>query len=294
MSDSSEDWFVVQLYISSPNEMNEVLEVLDERGKKLMAEGFLADFYYNMYDRRVKFGFYKASEQTQGSINKTIDALRQAGKVQKAELTDPDLNDLDGLPMDIIKCTSRRVSQLIKKDFKRVPTFRQAVYLVHFAMNQFCFSYDEESKIYQELLLMAKRQLRKIAFGDEADKRYERLITLANEYSKEFNSSYAQEGVSNALERLSSKLAIEIDKVFQRFDPGTGQLQTRPLENLMWAVDLIVAAWEGWLHQAKAVEHYGRPVPDEMALLEFCIAPSKLQAIDLGKHRAVREKAVAG
>lgn len=66
---------------------------------------------------------------------------------------------------------------------------------------------------------------------------------------------------------------------------------TPTMENLMWAKGLIVASWIGWVLQSKAIQHYGKPHPEEIELLHVII-PSIVEAFEVGKRRAREEKRV--
>ena len=62
-------WNVYNLFASSPDVRNEIVEAISFFAKTLIKNGDLADFYYNLYyippkvPPHVRFGFYKLRDE---------------------------------------------------------------------------------------------------------------------------------------------------------------------------------------------------------------------------------------
>lgn len=126
--------------------------------------------------------------------------------------------------------------------------------------------------------------------GEEAHTNMESLAPKIGSLAAEFNSRYESEGVFPVLEDLSFRLGVELDSLFPRMD-SSGHAAEKTLENQMWALDLIVANWEAWVRKSKSIQHHGHSNPKEESILEFLVQASKEQAFNLGKERAMKEKA---
>jgi hypothetical protein len=288
------EWKVFNIFFKDQLTLNDARK-FSEVCEKLKREGSLGDYYYNMYSVEkvhLRLGLKKATQQAENDLRVTINELQKAGRVIGVEPAAPDLTDVDGVVMDDIKCFSRELSDIVVKRFGKTPTVNQAAYMIHFMMNQLSYPYQSELELYSTLDYSIRIALRRLLFGEGAHQNIESLIQRVDNLAAEFNSRYPSEDVFKVLEDLSSRLGDELDKLFPRSDPRTGQIPKRTLENQMWALDMIVANWEAWLHKSKSIEHYGRPNPLEEALLGYLIWASKKQVYDLGKERAEREKLV--
>jgi len=69
-------------------------------------------------------------------------------QIIKAETVEPDLGNVDGIEMDKIKLTARKITEIVKKDLGKGITTSQAANLIHLSMNHF-FGYINERKFTQ-------------------------------------------------------------------------------------------------------------------------------------------------
>ena len=159
----TQEWSVYNLYLSSSEHFDEVIESLSSFAKSLMKKGDMADFYYNRYNvpptsSYLRFGCHKI--KTEKKMMKRIDELISQGKITRKESTNPDLTDGDGVVMDKIKLIARKITETINVEFKQPLTTTQAAYLIHLSMNHF-FGYVQEKEIYSGLTESIKTAIRK-------------------------------------------------------------------------------------------------------------------------------------
>jgi hypothetical protein len=131
----SEEWKVYNLFVRSPDINQEVTENIKSFAKTLVTNGDLNSFYYNLYNvppkvpAHIRFGFYKLEDAK--ILEKKFDELKEQGKIAKAERVQPDLTDVNGVAMDKIKLTARKITDIIQEDFGGI-TEHQASYLIHY------------------------------------------------------------------------------------------------------------------------------------------------------------------
>jgi hypothetical protein len=157
----TQEWDVYNLYLSSAEQFDEVIESLCSYAKSLIEKGDLAGFYYNKYNvppnpPYLRFGCYRIKAE----VVAKIDDLIKQGKITSKESTSPDLTDVDGVVMDRIKLTARKITEVIKDDFKQALTVKQTFYLIHLSMNHF-FGYMKEREIYSALTKSMEEALKK-------------------------------------------------------------------------------------------------------------------------------------
>jgi hypothetical protein len=159
----TQEWNVYNLYLSSAEHFDEVLESLCSFAKNLIEKGDLVDFYYNKYNvpptpPYLRFGFYKIKAEMK--LMEKIDELISKGKITSKESPNPDLTDVDGVAMDRIKLTARKITEVIKTDLRQPLTVKQTFYLIHLFMNHF-FSYVKEGEIYSALTESMEEAIKK-------------------------------------------------------------------------------------------------------------------------------------
>lgn len=165
----NEEWAIYNLFASSPEAIREVTNEIKSLAKMLVAEAIVQDFYYNLYydfqnippkiPAHVRFGFYKLKDATM--LEKKFNELKQKDKITKIESIQPDLANVDGVVMDKIKLTARKITDIIQEDFG-TPTKHQTSYLIHLSMNPI-FGYDNEREIYLFSTALAEHAIRKFA-----------------------------------------------------------------------------------------------------------------------------------
>jgi hypothetical protein len=148
-----QEWNVYNFYLNSTELFDEIIEDLSSYSKILIESGEMDGFYYNRYNfpptaPYLKFGCHNLKKEER--LMKRVDRLIDESKITRREIAKPDLTDVDGVAMDYIKLTARKITETISTDFKKPPTTKQAAYLIHLFMNNF-FGYVKEEEIYSGL-----------------------------------------------------------------------------------------------------------------------------------------------
>ena len=155
------EWNVYNFYLSSIELFDEITESLSSYAKGLIQSDEMDDFYYNRYNfpptpPYLRFGCHNLKEEEK--LMKEVDRLTDEGKITRKEIAKPDLTDVDGLVMDCIKLTARKITETIKAYLGKTLTSAQAAYLIHLTMNNF-FGYQQEREIYSGLTESMKNSL---------------------------------------------------------------------------------------------------------------------------------------
>jgi hypothetical protein len=156
-----QEWKVYNFYLSSTELFDEIIEKLSSHAKGLIQSDEMDDFYYNRYNfpptpPYLRFGCYNLEEDEK--LMKEVDRLIDEGKITRREIAKPDLTDVDGLVMDYIKLTARKITETIRAHLGKTLTEAQAAYLIHLTMNSF-FGYQQERDIYSGLTKSMKNSL---------------------------------------------------------------------------------------------------------------------------------------
>jgi len=159
----SHEWKVYNLFVSSTDVFQEIIDIIGSYAETLVRNGDLSGFYYNCYNippkvpAHVRFGFYKLRDEK--AMKDKIGEFQNKGKITKVEPTQPDLNEVDGVVIDKIKLTARKIAELVKADFEKPITIQQASYLIHLSMNPL-FGYVAEREIYLNLTRSIEKAIR--------------------------------------------------------------------------------------------------------------------------------------
>lgn len=163
MEQMSQEWKVYNLFVSSPNIFQEIIDAISSFAETLIKKGDLVGFYYNCYNippkvqAHVRFGFYKLRDEP--TMREKIAELEKQRKITKVELAQPDLRKADEVAIDKIKLTARKITEIVKADFKKPITIQQAYYLIHLSMNPL-FGYIAEREIYLSLTQAMEKAIR--------------------------------------------------------------------------------------------------------------------------------------
>ncbi len=157
-----EDWVVLNIYLNSPTLFDEIIIIVNELSDKLIEESNLVGYYYNRYyypsktDTHLRYGFHKLHNKDDVIIR--LKKLEKENRIKNFKQVEPDLKIVDGMVMDELKLTARKLTKIIKTDFNNKISVKQAVYLIHLSMNPF-FSYKDELELYSSLLNSTKLAL---------------------------------------------------------------------------------------------------------------------------------------
>jgi hypothetical protein len=100
--------------------------------------------------------------------------------------------------------------------------------------------------------------------------------------------------------QIATSIAIELESNRQFRRVPANEASTQPdlpkvsFENVMWAMDLLVSGWIGYMLESKAICHSGRRHrADHVNLVEHVI-PSIVEAFEVGRQRAVEDRQKEG
>jgi len=149
----NKDWLILDVYVDEPNKIEKILQNIERLVDKFKQQNSLIRFYFNKYvipdkgDFYVKLGFYKMEENARKELKNELKKLETKNIRENA----PDLNDVDGVTRDFIKCLCYELHKIIKEKLREKPTSQQMFYLIHLLMNQLGYNYQEELILYQNL-----------------------------------------------------------------------------------------------------------------------------------------------
>lgn len=159
-----DEWNVLKIFATDFRLLEKIDEAVQRVADLLMKKGDLKDFSYNIYfiadtqgvvkiPPHMRYSFYNLKDEKM--ILDKVEELKKEGLVSKVEKSTPDLRDADGIPIERIKLTSRKIAELVKTDLGKGLTPTQAYYLIHLAMNAL-LGYVNERETY--LLLTASME----------------------------------------------------------------------------------------------------------------------------------------
>jgi hypothetical protein len=100
--------------------------------------------------------------------------------------------------------------------------------------------------------------------------------------------------------QIATTIAIKLESNQQFRRVPASEASTQPdlpkvsFENVLWALDLLVSGWIGYMLESKAICHSGtRHHADHVNLVEHVI-PSVVDAFEVGRQRAVEDKQKEG
>jgi hypothetical protein len=157
----AEEWIVFSIFAKSALHFEKIVDAIKPIIDSLMKTRDLKDYYYNLYfiqdekgdarvEPHVKYGLCKLKKEKR--VLDSLKELEAKGLVTRFEKVAPDLRDGGGVPIDQIKLTSRKITELVKTELGQNFNPSQAYYLIHLAMNPL-MGYVSERETY--LLLTA-------------------------------------------------------------------------------------------------------------------------------------------
>ena len=160
---SSKNWKCFQIHTKSRNQLNILTRDLVELMKQLRKKKQLERYFFNRYtnDRKseffIKLGLVNSDKKVQSKLNN----LLKKHSVLKSEPYDCEMWEVNGVPIDFIKCISCELFEKTKEAFKEKPlTLNQLGYLLHFLMNQLGLGYENELELYKSLEQSIEKQLK--------------------------------------------------------------------------------------------------------------------------------------
>ena len=157
---SSDVWKCMNIYTRTREDMNRLTEQVVLLMRQLKIDSHLEAYFYNRYSNKnsnfIKLGYVNSDDSVDTQVERFIIENNVAEKI---EPYDCEMWEVNGKPIDRVKCISCELSEIVKDNFYERITIEQAFYLLHFMMNQLGFNYNEEVALYDALLRNIKRQL---------------------------------------------------------------------------------------------------------------------------------------
>jgi hypothetical protein len=156
------NWKVWNIVFSDLSMLRTNIDKFIQICQGLVQERRNEDFFYNLYSDSkssyLKLGLKNPDTAAESVFIQEIDRQRHYGSVRGLDSVGSDLQEVDGQIMDEIKCASTALAGIVKKRFSKSPSGNQAFYLIHFMMNDLGFGYQDEIRVYENLLRSIKAQ----------------------------------------------------------------------------------------------------------------------------------------
>jgi len=160
-----EKWECQEIYMKSYIELNEFINELFEVMKQLKTQSHLKSYFFNKYSTPkdnlyfIKLGLVDADNNAKSALNALLVKYNLTNNVKPYACEMWTVPQNNGVPIDKIKCVSCELHEIIKENFRSELSVEQAVYLIHFLMNQLGLTYNTELLLYQTLEQTIRRQL---------------------------------------------------------------------------------------------------------------------------------------
>jgi hypothetical protein len=160
---SQRTWVCLNIYADSFEQLNKLNYELVNLMRQLKNGNHLELYFFNRYTNPkkneyfIKFGLVNGDKKTLSDL----DDLLNKHKVRK-EPYNCEMWEVDGLPIDFIKCMSCELFEKIRELTKEKPLImKQLGFLLHFLMNQISLGYENELALYKSLEQCIEEQLKK-------------------------------------------------------------------------------------------------------------------------------------
>ena len=159
---ATKNWKCLRIFAESFEEMNRVNVDILRLMKELKPE-HVETYFFNRYFNSKKKEFFI----NLGLVNndkKATDDLDNLLKNHKVTVKsyDCEMWEVNGFPIDFIKCVSCEIFEKIRESFGDKPLTRdQLFYLLHFVMNQLGWGYERELDLYTTLAQNIEAKLKK-------------------------------------------------------------------------------------------------------------------------------------
>lgn len=158
---SSKNWECFQIHTKSFDQLNSLNRDLIGLMKQLRKKKHLERYFFNRYanDRKseylIKLGLVNSDKEAKSELNN----LLEKHSVLKNIPYECEMWEVDGFPIDEIKCISCELFEKIRDSFKDRLTTSHIPYLLHFLTNQLGFGYEAERDFYQKVQKIIEEQI---------------------------------------------------------------------------------------------------------------------------------------
>jgi len=158
---SEEKWKCMDIHAESYEQLNLLVTEIAGLMKQSKKEGHLQRYFFNKYTNEKKKEYFLKVGLV-NSNEKTLFDLDKLSKQHQVRVVpyDCEMWEVDGVPIDSIKCVSCELFETTTEAFQKKPTLNQLGYLLHFLMNQLGLGYENELKLYKSLEQCIEQQLK--------------------------------------------------------------------------------------------------------------------------------------
>ena len=157
---SPDVWKCMNIHTGSRDELSSLVDGIVPIMRRLRDNSHLEAYFYNRYSGQdshfLKFGYVNGDHRVDEQVERFLEENNLA---DNTETYNCEMWEVDGKPIDRIKCISCEISEIVKDNFHERITVQQAFYLLHFLMNQLGYSYSEEVTVYNSLVQNILRQM---------------------------------------------------------------------------------------------------------------------------------------
>ena len=152
---SQKNWECFEIHTESFDRLNSLNRDVVELMKKLKENKHLERFFFNRYaigkknEYFIKLGLVNGDKEVQSELNN----LLEKHFVPKLIPYECEIGEVDGIPIDEIKCISCELFEKIRDSYKGKPTItgNHIAYLLHFLLNQLGLGYEEELALHKQI-----------------------------------------------------------------------------------------------------------------------------------------------
>lgn len=160
---SAKSWECLEIHTKSFDQLNGLNRDVTGLMRQLKKKKHLERYFFNRYanDKKseyfIKLGLVNSDKEAKSELNN----LLEKHSVLKNIRYECEMWEVDGFPIDEIKCISCELFEKIRDSFEERLTISHIPYLLHFLMNQLGFGYETELEFYKKAEEIIKHELRK-------------------------------------------------------------------------------------------------------------------------------------
>lgn len=160
---SPKSWKCIEIHTESFEQLESLYRDIIRLMRQLKEDKHLTSYFFNRYaigpknEFSIKLGLVNSDKEAKFQLNSL---LKKHGAHEKPY--DCDMREVDGIPIDEIKCISCELLEKIMNRFKFGVTTNQIPYLFHFLTNQLGFGYEAELDFYKGVEEIIEKRLKEI------------------------------------------------------------------------------------------------------------------------------------
>src|SRR4030042_2285729 len=162
---SQKSWVCIEIHIESLERLNALNCDIVELMKRLKGNGHLERFFFNRYangkknEYFIKLGLVNGDKEAQSELSN----LLNRHSVLKYIPYRCEMWEVDGIPIDEIKCIACGLFEKTRDSFKEKPmTESHIAYLLHFLLNQLGLGYEEELALHKQIEKIVEERIAQV------------------------------------------------------------------------------------------------------------------------------------